>query len=261
MDIRLVATDMDGTLLNDRKELPADFIPWVLAHPQIQVAIASGRQYATLYRDFQAIAHRLIFIAENGSFIFHQGEMIHCDPMETESVLRTLDQLKAFPEISPIVCGAESAYMLHTDPEVEAQTAIYYAKLRFTDDLYTAAKKDRIAKIALFIPNHGAEALGKTWHCAVPGLKHTVSGRDWIDISKAATTKGSAMEAIQRRFGLSRSQCMAFGDYMNDYELLSSVEESYAMANAVDGIKAIARHLAPSNEEAGVMQILRKAFP
>ncbi|MBQ6985849.1 MAG: HAD hydrolase family protein, partial [Oscillibacter sp.] len=47
--IRLVATDMDGTLLNSRKELPPDFEAWVVSHPGIRVAIASGRQYYTLY--------------------------------------------------------------------------------------------------------------------------------------------------------------------------------------------------------------------
>ena len=42
---RLIATDLDGTLLNSRKEVPAEFEEWVCAHPDIKTVIASGRQY------------------------------------------------------------------------------------------------------------------------------------------------------------------------------------------------------------------------
>ena len=76
-DIKLIATDMDGTLLNNRKQLPPDFIPWVKAHPQLLTVIASGRQYYTLYRDFREIGDQLVFIADNGGFIFEKGRMIY----------------------------------------------------------------------------------------------------------------------------------------------------------------------------------------
>ena len=47
MNIKLVAVDMDGTLLNSKKEMPEEFIPWVKSHPEIKTVIASGRQYYT----------------------------------------------------------------------------------------------------------------------------------------------------------------------------------------------------------------------
>ena len=85
-DIKLIATDMDGTLLNNRKQLPPDFIPWVKAHPQLLTVIASGRQYYTLYRDFREIGDQLVFIADNGGFIFEKGRMIYCNAMSRECV-------------------------------------------------------------------------------------------------------------------------------------------------------------------------------
>ena len=66
MNIKLVAVDMDGTLLNSKKEMPEEFIPWVKSHPEIKTVIASGRQYYTLERDFLPIRDNLAFIAENG---------------------------------------------------------------------------------------------------------------------------------------------------------------------------------------------------
>ena len=53
---------------------------------------------------------------------------------------------------------------------------------------------------------------------------------------------------------------MAFGDYFNDCELLESVEESYAMANALEEIKRIAKHIAPGNDENGVLRVITERF-
>ena len=53
---------------------------------------------------------------------------------------------------------------------------------------------------------------------------------------------------------------MAFGDYLNDCELLQAVGESYAMENAHPALKALARHIAPSNDENGVMRVVRAAL-
>ena len=53
---------------------------------------------------------------------------------------------------------------------------------------------------------------------------------------------------------------MAFGDYLNDCELLESVSESYAMANSHPKLLAMAKHTAPSNDEDGVMRVIRERF-
>lgn len=53
--IQLVALDMDGTLLNSSKQLPADFIDWVRNHPSIQTVISSGRQYYNLVSLFEPV--------------------------------------------------------------------------------------------------------------------------------------------------------------------------------------------------------------
>ena len=68
--IRLVALDMDGTLLNTNNELPEDFFPWVKSHPMIRTVIASGRQYQTLRDNMSEIKDELTIIAENGGFVY-----------------------------------------------------------------------------------------------------------------------------------------------------------------------------------------------
>ena len=94
------------------------------------------------------------------------------------------------------------------------------------------------------------------------GERHAVilSGANWVDVMKPGVNKGRAMQMLQTLKGLSPDACMAFGDYLNDLELLQSVTESYAMENALDDLKRIAKHIAPPNDEDGVMRVVKERF-
>lgn len=77
MSIRLIAADMDGTLLDSRKQLPEGLFPLVRAlHERgVRFAPASGRQFYTLYEQFGEIADELMYISENGAMICDGAEL------------------------------------------------------------------------------------------------------------------------------------------------------------------------------------------
>lgn len=255
--IKLVATDMDGTLLDSRKNLPPDFEHWVETHPEIRVAIASGRQYCTLYENFGSVRDRLLYIAENGALVFHLGEALYQNVMDTGDVLECIRIASEIPGVSPILCGVRSAYMVHAGETVEAQAHLYYHRLAFPERLPAAAEADQIVKIALYIENNRAPEMVGRFEGLKPRLLPVVSGPDWIDIANASVSKGAALRSIQTRYNIAPEECMGFGDYMNDYTLLQMCGESYAMANACAGIRAVAKHQTASNDEDGVMAVLR----
>lgn len=256
MSIKCIATDMDGTLLNDKKEKPKEFDKWVLAHPDIKVVIASGRQYYALRRDFEDIAEHLIFIAENGGLVFEKEQILYENIMSYEDVCRCLALAEQMDNVTPVVCGVESAYMNPNVGEANVQGLLYYYRLQLTDDLYAAARQDKIVKVAFYITNHEAEKYFEEVRDKSEGILTVLSGTDWLDLSNETENKGNAMRAIQEKLGILPSECMAFGDYLNDYSLLEACEESYCMENGHPDLKALAKHIAPSNEENGVMQVL-----
>lgn len=90
MNIKLVAVDMDGTLLNSKKKCGRIYSVGK-SHPEIKTVIASGRQYYTLERDFLPIRDNLAFIAENGGLVFEKGEIIFKDEIDKQDVLKCLD--------------------------------------------------------------------------------------------------------------------------------------------------------------------------
>ncbi|MBR3569735.1 MAG: HAD family phosphatase [Oscillibacter sp.] len=256
--IKLIAADMDGTLLDSRKNLPPDFEAWVESHPEIRVAIASGRQYYTLYGNFSpAVRDKLLYIAENGALVFERGETLYRNVMETADVLACLRAAQGLPWVYPILCGVKSAWTVRAPENVEAQARTYYRRLAYLETLESALGRDDFVKIALYVEGYKAAETVSRFRGLEPRLHPVVSGPDWIDVANASVSKGAALRSIQGRYGIAADECAAFGDYMNDYALLQAVGESYAMANACAELKAVAKYVTASNDEDGVMKVLR----
>lgn len=266
MSVKLLALDMDGTLLDSKKNLPKDFIPWVINHPEIKTVISSGRQYYTLKNQFIDIADKLIFLCENGSVVYQNDEVIYENPMSKEEAKSLLNYIDNFYEYGPIVCGMNSAYVLTDDPEIIREAKHYYARLQIvnsSEELYELMGRDKIFKMALFIKNRDAESVYNSSSVKGEGLDRiiqTLSGDSWIDYSLKTVNKGVALTAIEEYLGISYEDSMAFGDYLNDIELLQAVGQSWAMKNAHPDIKQIAKNITEfTNDEDGVMKTLKKA--
>ena len=75
MSIKLLALDLDGTLLDSEKKMPVDFLPWVREHSEVRTVIASGRQYYTILRDFPVGRDNITIIAENGGLVFDENNV------------------------------------------------------------------------------------------------------------------------------------------------------------------------------------------
>lgn len=84
------------------------------------------------------------------------------------------------------------------------------------------------------------------------------SGYGSIDILPEGIHKAWGLEQVLKDLVIQPDQVMAFGDSDNDIELLSYVGYSYAMENATDKVKAVAKYMAPSHLEAGVLQVIEE---
>lgn len=257
MNIKLVALDMDGTLLDSNKKLPSDFMNWVTQHPQIKTVIASGRQYYTLVKDFLPIQDSLIYVAENGGLVFEKEEILYKNEMKKEDIFQCLKRIDSVKGTTPIICGAKSAYMRPAKEAVLKEVQIYYDHLKQTNELYEAANQDTIVKIAIFVEEKQAESAMKYFQDIESHLTAVLSGDSWIDISNCTVNKGIAVAAIQEIYKISKQESMAFGDYLNDAELFKHCEESYCMENGHPDLKLLAKHLTASNDNDGVMNVLR----
>ena len=264
-DIKLIATDMDGTLLTSDKKMPEE-LPEViraLREKGIAFVIASGRQYDALRRDFGALVQELVFISENGALVMENERRLFIDPVPMHELPAIIRAGKGIPGVYAVVCRANAALVEATaSPAFIHEMMMYYPSTQVVPDLAKECETfDDVCKIAFYDE-------GDAMTNAMPILKERLgdrlavilSGANWVDIMKPGVNKGRAMRILQEQRGLSPDQCMAFGDYLNDLELIESVTESYAMDNALPAIKAAAKYIAPCNDDNGVMRVIKERF-
>ncbi|OLZ70306.1 HAD family hydrolase [Streptomyces sp. IMTB 2501] len=263
-DIRLIVTDMDGTLLDDTKRIPNGLWPMLaeLRRRGVLFSPASGRQYATLARQFADVAEGMVFIAENGTYVVRDGVELSSDILEPSvagGIARTVRRLVADGvDVGAVVCGKRSAYVERTDEAFLAEVRKYYVEHRVVEDV--TAVDDDVIKVALFDFGPAEQSTAPALAPFAGTHQVVVSGEHWVDVMNRTANKGTALRGLQRALGITPAQTMVFGDYLNDLEMLDAAEWSFAMANAHPEVVSRARHLAPSNNENGVLRTISRVL-
>ncbi|MFD8504774.1 Cof-type HAD-IIB family hydrolase [Streptomyces sp. NPDC059687] len=262
VDIRLVVTDMDGTLLDGAGRIPEDLWPLLaeLRRRGVLFSPASGRQYAALARQFADAGDGMVFVAENGTYVVRDGVELGSDPLDAAVAARVIGRTRLLAaegvDVGAVLCGKESAYVERADEAFVTEVKRYYALLRIVDDL--TAVEDEFLKVALY-------DFGPVERTTAPALapfakshQVVVSGEHWVDIMNATANKGAALRRLQRELGITPAQTLVFGDYLNDLEMLDTAEWSFAMANAHPDVLRRARYVAPPNTEYGVLSTISR---
>jgi Cof subfamily protein (haloacid dehalogenase superfamily) len=256
--VKLVVADMDGTLLTPEHKLPQEFYAVFekLRAKGILFAAASGRQYYNILKLFPGLEASILFIAENGSYVSYRDEELLVQAMNKETARMQLLEAKQFPNVYPILCGKKQAYIDNESPEFLEKMSLYYDRVKVVDDI-TTVDDDDFLKIALCDFKGAEQNTYQYFRKKEDILQVKVSGKIWLDLSDPLANKGRALRHVQQRFGISRDETMAFGDFLNDVEMLQESRFSYAMENAHPDVKKIARFQAGSNNSNGVLNVLR----
>lgn len=258
-DIRLIALDQDGSLLDDHKRIDPSFWPLLeeLDGRGVVVAPASGRQYATLRRTFDR--DDLVYVAENGAYVVQHGEEISSDPLDRATARDLVVTVRtSAADVGTVLCGKRSAYVERTDEPFLAQVRPYYALLETVDDL--TAVDDDVLKVAVYDFGHAEQGAGPLLAPFDVHDRVIVSGEHWVDVMSRTVDKGTALRAVQATLGITPEQTMAFGDYFNDLGMLAAAHWSFAMDNAHPEVRAAARFVAPSNNHNGVVRTIRSVL-
>ena len=259
--IKLIVSDIDGTLVNNQKEIPHLF--WEVfeqVHQKgILFCVASGRQIQSLYELFAPIKHLIAFAPDNGASLIYQGCTLFERTMDFASYLPILRTCAQIDRIGVALCGKKSAYVKTDSKWIFKEIARHYpAHTQVTD---FANIDDEIFKIT--ICDEGISRLN-----SYPYLRQyskdfnvVVSGEIWLDITRKDVNKGDAISHLQAHLGITPDETMVFGDHLNDVEMIQCATHSYAMKNAQDELKALAAYVTEyDNNEAGVVRTIQKVI-
>ena len=254
--VKFIATDLDGTLLDGERRLPEEIFPLIAKLKELGVlfAPASGRQYANLRKLFEPAANDVIFICENGALIKYRGKTLHCHPIRDQYLKAALDEIRALPHLYPMLCGTDYAYIENSEMPFFKYAMLAYTNCKKVPDLDEVIGEEDICKIAVYDEIAAAENCIKVLPQRLPNLRTILSGFDWCDISAPGANKGEAIRFIRKQFGLEKEECVAFGDHMNDYEMLRECGYAYVPENAYPPLKKLVGRVIPSNDEKGVIR-------
>ena len=258
--IKLIATDMDGTLLKSNNEIQDGFydVFHKLKEKDIIFAAASGRQYYNLLEKFKGLDNNMMFIAENGTFVVYRGEELIVNSLDKEIALELIKVGRTIENSYIILCGKNSAYIESRDERLIEQTEKYYARYEVVEDLTKV--EDDILKVTICDFSGSEGNSNKYFDDYRDKAQICVSGEIWLDMMAKGVNKGLAIREIQESLGIKHEETMVFGDYLNDLEMMDSAYHSYAMDNAHDDLKKVARFIAKSNDECGVVQAIKESL-
>lgn len=256
--IKLIASDIDGTLVNSAKELPPNFDELIekLKAKGITFAVSSGRSLTALQEQFGKYIDDISIICDNGALIIDKGKILSKSVMPRERVLRIIDVCEQNGMV-PLLCSPNNTFMPEGDSAYHREVQLYYKKHCILKDLRDF--DDNITKVAVY-NEHGMEENGlKILQREFSDVFNVVlSAFYWADVMNVGVTKGRGIEVLQQRLGASYESTMAFGDYLNDIEMLNSAYYSYAMENAHPLVKNTANFHTGSNEDFSVMKEINK---
>ncbi len=258
--IKFIASDIDGTLVTDgNNQLNPEYYDVImkLKEKDIVFAAASGRQYPSIAKLFEPIKENMIFIAENGAFITCRGEEMYHNSIDRTLVHELIQDIRQIPGCDICLSGKYVAYIESKNTEyVDLLIHEYKNEVSIVSDLLEV--EDDFIKVSIFYHGNAETYAGPIMLPKWQSRFEIVSaGLNWLDFMNKDVNKGEAIKQIQRQLSFTKEETMVFGDNINDISMLLQAGESYAIGNAREEVKAVAKHIADKNINHGVLQVLK----
>ncbi|MFH8133848.1 pyridoxal phosphatase [Pantoea osteomyelitidis] len=269
MSYRVIALDLDGTLLTPRKTILPESIE-ALAHAQqagVKVIIVTGRHHCAIHPFYQALELDTPAICCNGTYLYdyHAEKVLSSDPLAKNQALRVIEMLDE-KAIHGLLYVDDA--MLYQTPTGHVTRTLNWAEslpehqrpafIQVPSLAQAARDAESIWKFAL---SHSDTRALQQFADSVEqelGLACEWSWHDQVDIAQRGNSKGKRLAQWVESVGLSMSDVLAFGDNYNDLSMLESVGLGVAMANADDAIKARAKRVIGTNLEPGIAETIYK---
>ncbi len=257
--IKLIVTDMDGTLLNDNHQLPTDFfeVEQQLLNRGIVFAVASGRQYYNLYKTLQPISERLLILADNGTIVKQGRNKLFVNPLDSATANLFIQINRTISDTFTVLCGEKAAYIEDTTPHFVETIQHFFEKIEIVSDLTQV--EDVLLKVSICDFKGVTVNSYPHFKTYTTAYKIAISSNMWLDITHTNANKGVALTFIQNRLEISPQETMVFGDMQNDLEMIQQATHSYAMKNAHPDVTAIAKYSTNyDNNNDGVLEVIKR---
>ncbi|MFC0004229.1 HAD family hydrolase [Micromonospora siamensis] len=264
---RLVATDIDGTLLGDDRTISPRTAATLerITAAGTPVVLVTGRPIRWLQLVYDQLTAPLPAICANGAVVYDPvtDEVLRADPLAPELLAEVARRLRAeVPDVSFAVEIVDSRQMRHEahyplrwDADTDAIRAI--------ESPEELAAVPAVKLLARADGEQDPDAFVRTVAGALAGLAEAThsSYSGLVEISAAGVTKAAGLAWYCARHGVDERDVLAFGDMPNDLPMLTWAGRAVAVANAHPAVLEIADEVTAANTDDGVAAYLEKVFP
>ena len=272
MKIRLIATDMDGTLLADDKKAPPENIRALeeCAARGIEIVPATGRTVRGLPEEIRSLPGVRSAIITNGAVVvdLKENRILDTCRLSTDLAVRIMtmardsaDDIMYDAYVDGIGCTTDYFYnnmeRYISVPEVRA---LVQKTRQPVPDNIACVRESRldVDKINLFFRSEEARQRMRDALANVPGILVTSSIPNNLEINAKGADKGGALLRLAEYLGISACETMAFGDGENDLSMVKCAGVGVAMGNGEKIVQEAADYITGTNNEAGVADAIRK---
>ena len=258
--IRLIASDLDATLLDGQSRLPPDFAETVRALTERGSPVRCRQRTAYLYLrgDVRALRDDIILVGDNGGASAGRARAVSFRDGRRD--WRTLAGQARSAGHAAVLCGLETAYVEEQFRPYDRVFKRFYTKVEYVPHLEDVTA--RVDKFTIYFPEGDAQKGYDALYGPVWGGRFSVAvaGADWVDIMNPGIHKGAALLRLGERLGVPPEGMMAFGDTFNDAEMLKAAKYGFLVENGSPALREEVPFLAPPNTSSGVMQVLRRVL-
>ena len=283
--IKLIASDMDGTLLNEKHSIDKETVAAIKRAEEagIVFAISTGREYDTVKPLLKENNIKCQCVLMNGAeYRDEDGNIVEDINIEIETATKIIHILQE-EKVSARIFTNKGIYTTDTkdealkemmyrtlsfNPEFTQEEALesakmqpYFVNLNYISNLDEFLNSEmEIRKFVAFhnnieIINKMKKVIGE-----MKGIAVSSSFRDNIEVTHITAQKGIILAKVAEKMGFKRDEVLVLGDSFNDYSMFTEFTESVAMGNAIPEIKKIAKYITDTNGNLGVAKAIYKVL-
>lgn len=262
--IKLIATDMDGTLLDDEKKISQENLAAIekAMADGIEVVVCTGRMKSGVIPYFAGVTIGDYAILNNGCSTYRTSDwsLVDYHALTMADIRFLAEVCQGYDGVDLTLIERDNFYVLndHVPDLVAYDASLVFAEALATD-LETVEQKNMLVFQAMFLGE--AELLNRFQAEQADKLAErfsVVRSQSYIfEAMPKGVTKASALAQLADRSAISQNQIMAIGDGNNDLEMLAYAGVGVAMSNATEQVKASTSYHTGSNNESGVAQAIR----
>lgn len=262
MSIKLLATDVDGTLLQEGQgTLNPEYYEVIrqLSAKGIQVVAASGRSYTSLQELFRPVEDLIWFIADGGVTTKTKGGLESIGAIPRDWAMELWQDMANIPKSDGTLCGQQTVYIPKRDSFMAGVLREGYRMHLTYQNGWEDFPEENVGKISLFLEEN-VEAMAAQYILPKWGsrLYTVIAGEWWLDCMMPGINKGVALEKIMKDYGIQREEILATGDNMNDIEMITLAGTGLAVSSARDELKAVADGVIGNFKTDAVLQEWKK---